>query len=1639
MSSPSFYSQAGNFIDTVNGGVDPRTGLYNVSLSLANLHTCALAGPALMLSLNYSPLSLVNEGFGTGFALGLTRYDSSTRKLKLFTGEVYGISSSGNVVNQRRIRHFIFKKIDDNTYQVIHKTGLTEYLSRLDSVYVPTKLVSPDGRNIQFEWNTFQGQPRLQCVNDSIESLLSVTYPNGSVAITTLSVLPDNADSGYKVEFEFSNVSHLVKITSNAATPSLIWTFDYDNVGPARVRAITGVSQPTGLKETVSYFSDRGMAFPDRAGKGVLPCVFKHTIMPGGSQPDLVTEWEWTPETYLGRGAGEHQWEPDADYMMQTLLPNFCYGSTARMRMSNTDTILSSVTRRYNSYHLQISESTLRAGKTFRLITKYYARSGMAFDEQPLQYNLPVSQTEIWEDGNGNQLGKHVTRWQFDEAGNPLRQRGQDGTVTKYVYYPVQGEGDNCPAAPHGFAYYLKSKTVIPSRLSGNEPVTKTVTTWKKQEGLFDNILFMVVDKVTETTGSVKTVVTREYYDDKEGILEFGREKKRTTILTPDVSVTDSFTSQWSFTYQLTEQGVRQSETFTGHDGLTAKHSTLRHRNLGHLLSKSDMQDVVTTFTYDKLGRPLTRIMAPETDYKRTTRWSYSIEKDGQVTLETDAAGNQTKTYYDGAGREITQQRLDVDGETQQWFEISSQSYNALGEISSNSVSDWLTGSSKHYRLGSTFAYDGWGILSSRMFSDGTTSQQVTDMGALTQTISVSGGAGPKERHSGTLKTQLSQSSRLPLTETWYDTSGKVKGVRAYEWDGLGRLLKNTDEMDISTEMYYDSLGRVLKQTTPDGRTVKYKYAGHLTGNQVTSVSVTRDSDGVTWELGTQEFDSLGRITKHVCGGRVTLNAYRGSSPFPCKVTLPSGSVLEYEYIPEMGNVLKSMKMQGGEEQTFLYNVKTGSLLEASGSGTRISNTINSSGSLKAESFAVGGDIRTTGYTRTLAGEVETYKDVAGKKIRYNLDSFGRLISVQDAELTACLGYDALGRLHSQSVKSTEYDTTLTTLLTYDDFGREITRSITYDNNTLKITQSWQYNGLLDSRSTALNSKNIRHEQYIYDFNNRLSQYIVHGLLKQQDAYGYDINRQVYQYDVLNNLTSVTTTLLDETTDIATYHYRNVSDPTQLTSVTHTHKKYPKTIELQYDANGCMTRDEAGRILSYDAMGRLTGVNGSCSYSYDSLSRLVKRSTGASSRLFYYRAEELVNVALVPENKTARLIKIGKNCLGVNDGSSIKLTGVDHHESLLFSEKIDKTDATQYTWSAYGSGKKVDLLPGFNGELIDSVSGTYLLGNGYRAYNPVLMRFNCPDSLSPFGGGGINPYAYCAGDPINYTDPSGHISGWGIAAIVLGGVGLTLTVFAAVGAIAAAGGVMAALSSASTTTLVVGGLGVVSDVTAIASGAMEESNPEASSALGWASLGTGAAAMAVGLGSFARKAFGSSQKGTVVLGGNMKNLDSLGNDIYLFDDIYKQGSRLNVVAHGVLQADNTGLLARTVGNNMNATEIFNVLNTRKNLTGYTNIRTIMCHSGSGGSMSFGQQLANLSGLPVKSYRGRVTGNFEVHDLNKLLLETVVKHGDEGFEYLQKAFSQKYAYKIYKVNPHGLVSSPIKYATYNYDPVKFYPS
>lgn len=88
-----------------------------------------------------------------------------------------------------------------------------------------------------------------------------------------------------------------------------------------------------------------------------------------------------------------------------------------------------------------------------------------------------------------------------------------------------------------------------------------------------------------------------------------------------------------------------------------------------------------------------------------------------------------------------------------------------------------------------------------------------------------------------------------------------------------------------------------------------------------------------------------------------------------------------------------------------------------------------------------------------------------------------------------------------------------------------------------------------------------------------------------------------------------------------------------------------------------------------------------------------------------------------------------------------------------------RTGGIDLVYTPYGhvpcTGQQASRL-GFNGARYDLLAQAYALGQGYRFYSPALMRFLAPDSLSPFGQGGLNVYGFCANDPVNRSDPSGH-------------------------------------------------------------------------------------------------------------------------------------------------------------------------------------------------------------------------------------------------------------------------------------------
>ncbi|MGY3297618.1 RHS repeat-associated protein [Pseudomonas sp. TE6288] len=110
---------------------------------------------------------------------------------------------------------------------------------------------------------------------------------------------------------------------------------------------------------------------------------------------------------------------------------------------------------------------------------------------------------------------------------------------------------------------------------------------------------------------------------------------------------------------------------------------------------------------------------------------------------------------------------------------------------------------------------------------------------------------------------------------------------------------------------------------------------------------------------------------------------------------------------------------------------------------------------------------------------------------------------------------------------------------------------------------------------------------------------------------------------------------------------------------------------------------------------------------------------------------------------------------GFKKSSETVLLATDRQGSVLHRHKPQEQHSCHYTAFGFGPLNGMTRLLGFTGVHREK-NDIYLLGNGYRGYKTALMRFNSPDSWSPFERGGLNSYAYCQGDPVNMTDRSGH-------------------------------------------------------------------------------------------------------------------------------------------------------------------------------------------------------------------------------------------------------------------------------------------
>ncbi|NIF17050.1 RHS repeat-associated core domain-containing protein [Pantoea sp. Cy-639] len=602
-------------------------------------------------------------------------------------------------------------------------------------------------------------------------------------------------------------------------------------------------------------------------------------------------------------------------------------------------------------------------------------------------------------------------------------------------------------------------------------------------------------------------------------------------------------------------------------------------------------------------------------------------------------------------------------------------------------------------------------------------------------------------------------------------------------------------------------------------------------------------------EMGRQTFDGLGRQRSVCVTGRTTHYHYQPGQLPPTANTLPDGKRMAYTYEPQLGNALLCTQVDGKSSERLTYHSQLCRPIRAIGLRDEQQWHFSPSGQLTRDSWTVDGQTHSTRWRHSLLGRLLGFTDSAEVEHQRTHDAFGRVCRLQAGDVCTTFIYDAFSRPSVITTQDQASGKALSKQLDYDSFGREtrctFTVSETGQRHTFVQTQTYSNLDQVLSRTWEEPGKKAQ-EHFAYDLRGRLVHYTANADAAPQDPFGNAIVEQRFAFNAFDGLREVVSLFTDGSADIATFRYAQ-SDPTQVVSINHTHASWPARIELTYDACGRVVSDSLGRRMDWNSHDRLTNVTyqgSTCHYHYNPSGQLCERIVDDKLIRSFHSGAQLTHeqregqrMELVGDGST--LFAVNQVTRGVRQGT---LLGCDSQGSVRL--EISQ-DLRSRRYSSHGTEPEQEGQHAFGycGERREPLTD-WIIPAGYRPYDPLLMCFLSPDSESPFGRGGINPYAYCGGDPINRTDPDGHSwQSW-----VLAGVGVAVGLIATVASMGTA--VPALLASGSLTAsgalaVATAALNMVSLGTGMADMAMHVSGKDekAASILGWISIGTGAGSL----------------------------------------------------------------------------------------------------------------------------------------------------------------------------------------------------
>ncbi|UVM60032.1 RHS repeat-associated core domain-containing protein [Pseudomonas sp. B21-010] len=1405
--SNSVHSNAFNFMSFIEGGVDPRTGQYTFAISLPDVKTNHLQGPGVPLNLAYNPLNRQDSGYGYGWNLQLSQYTPGNQILSLSTGETFKVTGSDSVSGQlvmkeKKLDSFHFHQ-DEDHYRVVHKSGLVEILEVMGStqnrVALPVEIRSPTGHKVTLGYTLFGGANYILAwvKDDSDQTLLTIERQSTSVEVL---LQPFAGPDGTPLARFFMTLGGSDKYVTRITLPTeneASWRFGYNLIRDHL--CVTWVETPAGGREEM-FYQDAGHQFPEGSGRAPLPRVTRHLTVPGFGQPEIDVRYTYklfdsdTETNFLGYGL-RLSWDDDGLDNLYKYIGTYEYGSIETLGVLDDsepqERAVRIIERKFNQFHLLTHETTTQNNNVKTVETTYSLTPNVEFDRQPNDCQLPRNVRTSWSLlNNPSRRRSETVSNTYDTHGNLRVRTLANGVIETNVWYPASG-GDGCPADPEGFVRNLKEQTVAPAPSpNGQAPMLCTRYRYKGLPELGDSLpeecppqdlllkqWLTVENQTLVQLGTTEIELERtlfEHVDDRTDAFLHGRVSRQTVTLNGKSTVTDYAYS--TLDSPVFKESVLQTvETLTGFDHEQGgrnvqKIVTLWHSMLnGEPLLNRDDNNVEIHYEYDALRRVTRETVAPGTAFMAHRSYEYFLCANAGDQAEqwmSDVKQVKTCTKFDGLNRAIYEERDDADNPSRASTprQIYAAGYDVFGNLIKEAEHDWL---GEDVRILTTeYEYDDWGAQYCVTGPDDVKTFEQTDP------IGTSESQGPIQRswREGLLPTPKISG----VTETWLNLFEKPTRIERFDlveqpvslqrnfYDGLGRAVKEIvgfSVLERETLYSYDAFDRLTENTLPDTAVVRRSYAEHSREDLPISISV----NGI--ELGTQLFDGLDRMISSTTGGREQVFTYEPGQTQPHTVTTPSGKVIEYEYQPELGTEPLRRSLTGNISADYEYDRKNARLTSCQEQGLQLTREYYSTGEPKSERRIVEGNEYTMHYRYSRLGRLCAYTDVLEQEQSYEYDAQGRLEQTQLGTTVSTFTYDSLGQTASIHTRDSFSGQSVGITLQYDEFGRETLRTFDLDGVEQQLSQVYNDVDGLKQRTLRQGAVVLRDESYVYDLRGRLTDYTCTGTQPPIDPYNKFITRQVFSFDELDNI-KLALTYFTGGINRAIYTYDTTSDPTQLLRVANNHADYPD-IELAYNLDGHLIRDEENRTLEYDPLGRLVSVSGlsgepPAGYSYDPLDTLAGLDDGSGKEQRFYQGGELTSLVKGANSSTfirADGVVLAEHQVGA-DPKSLLLAG-DDKNSVLW--EIDRDATQEVVYAPYGhraDEASISSHLGYNGERRETQTGWYLLGKGYRAFNPVLMRFHSPDDLSPFGEGGLNAYMYCEGDPINYVDPTGHTP-WG--------------------------------------------------------------------------------------------------------------------------------------------------------------------------------------------------------------------------------------------------------------------------------------